>query len=33
MSAVAEAQRRGKVEIEADGMLHPPAITALADLA
>lgn len=31
MSAVAEAQRRGKVEIGADGMLHLPAITALAD--
>ena len=31
MSAVAEAQRRGKVEIGADGMLHLPAITALPD--
>ena len=33
MSAVAEAQRRGKVEIGADGMLHLPAITALPDQA
>jgi len=33
MSAVAEAQRRGKVEIGADGMLHLPAIAALADQA
>ena len=33
MSAVAEAQRRGKVEIGTDGMLHMPAITALGDLA
>lgn len=31
MSAVAEAQRRGKIEIGADGMLHLPAITALSD--
>jgi TnpA family transposase len=31
MSAVAEAQRRGKVEIGADGMLHLPAIAALGD--
>ena len=31
MSAVAEAQRRGKIEIGADGMLHLPAITALPD--
>ena len=31
MSAVAEAQRRGKIEIGTDGMLHLPAITALAD--
>ena len=33
MSAVAEAQRRGKIEIGADGMLHLPAITALPDQA
>jgi len=33
MSAVAEAQRHGRVEIGADGMLHLPAITALADQA
>ena len=33
MSAVAEAQRCGKVEIGTDGMLHMPAITALGDLA
>ena len=33
MSAVAEAQRRGKVEIGAEGMLHLPAIAALADQA
>ena len=33
MSAVAEAQRRGKIEIGADDMLHLPAITALADQA
>jgi len=31
MSAVAEAQRGGKIEIGADGMLHLPAITALSD--
>ncbi|MCB2071152.1 MAG: Tn3 family transposase, partial [Ottowia sp.] len=31
MSAVAEAQRRGKFEIGADGMLHLPAIAALSD--
>ena len=31
MSAVAEAQRRGKIEIRADGMLHLPAMTSLAD--
>lgn len=33
ISAVAEAQRRGKIEVGADGMLHLPAITALADQA
>jgi len=33
ISAVAEAQRRGKIEIGTDGMLHLPAITALADQA
>jgi hypothetical protein len=33
MSAVAEAQRRGRVEIGADGMLHLPAISALDDQA
>ena len=33
MSAVAEAQRRGKIEIGADGVLHLPAITALPDQA
>ena len=33
MSAAAEAQRRGKGEIGADGMLHLPAITALPDQA
>ena len=31
MSAVAEAQRRGKIEIGAHGMFHLPAITALPD--
>ena len=31
MSAVAEAQRRGKIEIGSDGMPHLPAITARAD--
>ena len=31
MSALAEAQRKGKVEIGADGMLHLPAISALGD--
>lgn len=31
MSAVAEAHRRGKVEIGADGMLHLPAIASLGD--
>ncbi|MEO7114220.1 MAG: Tn3 family transposase, partial [Caldimonas sp.] len=31
MSALAEAQRKGKVEIGADGMLHLPAIAALGD--
>ncbi|MBL8304494.1 MAG: Tn3 family transposase, partial [Ideonella sp.] len=33
MAAVAEANRRGKIEIGADGMLHLPAITALPDQA
>jgi len=33
MSVLGEAQRRGKVEIGADGMIRLPAITALADLA
>ena len=31
VAAVEEAQRRGKVEIGADGMLHLPAIAAMAD--
>jgi len=31
MSAVAAALRRGKIEIRADGMLHLPAMTSLAD--
>ena len=33
MSAVADAQRRSKIEIGTDGMFHLPAITALADQA
>lgn len=33
ISAVAEVQRRGKIEIGADGMLHLPPIAALADQA